>query len=524
MLPKNQEKSGTSALGLYFVLVLVVAVAALVRYLQYEAYVDYFIRAYGSNLDIDRIAESYHRWIIDILTAQRGGFYSDFAPQSNQAIYWLPFYNFVSVVGMFVTGNWSLTTCRMLSAVTGIITAAIVALTARKLYNNLWHSVIAGLVAGTLPWYVDYSLWGVPHALAAFLIAVAVCAFVSERPILFGIAGALAVATSYEAWVVVFAVALLASKYRGWVGRRSWQAIGPAVAVVVLWSLWSVANVGNPFGWVLRYLATIGWRPTFDPGDAGLYMFQLFVPTFFLGLVAVAWGIYKGQVTRILALTIVALFAIATFFHVITLDRGSSARLLIIYPIIGALVPPVFPTFRGGLPRRTVLLGLLLIWLILPQYALLDQEKGPLTGKAYIVMPEYRTGNALKELYREGTIISDSPVVIYYSGLNPTLFFSSREINWYRHDPDTSRLAEWLKARHVLLIVWENSTSSELWQILPSLNDGQTHRLAGVTLTPLYKDTLAERYQIAQQSGTTLWEHDYPGTPDLIVYEVQVTG
>jgi len=522
MLPADKEKSGTSALGLYFVLALVVAVAALVRYLQYEAYVDYFIRTYGSNLDLDRIAESYHRWVIDILTAQRGGFYSDFAPQSNQAIYWLPFYNFVSAIGMFVTGNWSLTTCRIVSAVTGIITAGIVALTARRLYNNLWHSVIAGLVAGTLPWYVDYSLWGVPHALAAFLTAIAVYAFVSERPVLFGIAGGLAVATSYEAWVVVFAVALLASKYRGWVGRKAWQSIGPAVAVVALWSVWSVANVGNPSGWVLRYLATIGWRPILDLGDAGLYMFQLLVPTFFFGLVAVAWGVYKGQVTRILALAIVAFVAIATLFHVLTLDRGSPARLLIIYPMIGTLVPPVFPTFKGGLPRKTVLLGLLLIWLLLPQYALLDQEKGPLTGKAYIVAPEYRTGKALKEFYREGTIISDSPIVMYYSGLSPTLFFSSREIGWYRDDPDNSKLAEWLKARHVVLIVWEKSTSSELWQIMPSLSDGETHQLGRVRLNPVYEDTLAERSQIAQQGGRTLWEHDYPGTPDLIVYELQV--
>jgi len=524
MLPKNQKRTQRPVIELCSVLALVVVVAALTRFLQYQAYVDYFITTYGSNLGLDRIGESYHRWVIDILTIRKGGFYSDFVPQPNQAIFWLPLYNYLSAIGMLLTGNWSLATCRMISAFLGTITPVVVALIARKLYGNPWHSAIAGLVAGTLPWFVDYSLWGLPYALGAFLIAVAVYAFVMERPIPFGIVSAMAVATCYEAWPVVLVVALLAVKYRGWAGRKAWQANGPIFAVVVLWILWSAVNVGNPSGWVLRYFSTIGWRPRFDPGDAGLYMMQLLVPTFFFGLVAVLWGIYKGQVTRVLALAILALAAVATLFHVITLDPGSPARLLVIYPIIGALVPPVFPQFKGGLPRRAVLLGVLLIWLVLPQYALVSQEKGPLTGKAYVEVPEYRTGKTLGELYDQGSIISDSPVVIYYSSLDPALFVSSRDIVWYRDTPDNSKFAEWLEAKHITILVWENSTSSDLQQILPDLNDGETHQLGNVKFVPLYKDTLAERLRIAQQGGTGLWEHEYPGTPDLIIYQVIIMG
>jgi hypothetical protein len=264
----------------------------------------------------------------------------------------------------------------------------------------------------------------------------------------------------------------------------------------------------------------LGWHPIFNPSEGGLYMFQLLVPTFFIGLIAVVWGLYKGQQTRILSLAILALAATATIFHVVGLDLGSPARLLPAYPIIAALFPPMFPQFKGRLPRRAVLIGLLLIWLVLPHYALIDQEKGPLTGKSYIVAPEYRVGGVLAEFYHGGNIVTDSPIVMYYSRVDLTNFIGSREIAWYRDDPNNSKLAEWLKANNVQYIVWENSTSSELSQIFPELGSGSPLQLGQIRLIPLYEDTLRKRQQ---QGGPTLWEHDFPGTPDLIIYQVQIS-
>jgi hypothetical protein len=500
-------------------LVLVVAVAFLARYLQYQSYVSYFVSTYGSDLNVDRIGESYHRWVMDVLTIYRAGLYSDFQPQPNQSVYWLPFYNVVSILAMLASGVWTLNVSRIVSAVAGTLTPAVVVIIGRRLYNNLWHAAIAGLVAATLPWFVDYSLWGVPYALAGFLLALSTYAFITERPLAFGITAALAAATAYEAWVVVFVIALLAYEFRGWQGKKALHALGPPLAVVALWSLWSAITVGSPVGWVMRYLAVIGWHFTFNSEEVGLYLFQLLVPTFFLGLVAVLWGLYKGQLTRILALSILAVAAVATVFHVIALDGGSPARLLPVYPILAALVPPVFPALKGGKPRKTVLIAALLIWLIIPQLAIISQEGGPLPKKAYIIMPEYRTGLALKDSYKQGKIISDSAIVMYYSGLRPDLFISSKDLDWYPSSHDNSRLDDWLKANNVQFIVWENSTSSGLWQIFPELSDGSLHQLGPARLTPIYEDTLAKRHQ---QGGATLWEHDFPGTPDLIIYQVQV--
>ena len=275
----------------------------------------------------------------------------------------------------------------------------------------------------------------------------------------------------------------------------------------------------------MRYLAIIGWHFAFNSEEAGLYLLQLLVPTFFFGLVAIAWGLYKGQLTRILALSVLGVAAIATLFHVIALDPGSPARLLPVYPVIAALVPPVFPSLKGRFPRRTILVVILMIWLVLPTFAMLSQEgssaQGPLPKRTYIMMPEYRTGLALKSIYGEGRIISDSAIVMYYSGLRPDLFKSSREIDWYRSTPDNSRLTDWLRANDVRLVVWEKSNSSELWQIFPALSDESTHQLGAVRLVPVYEDTLAKRHLIEQQGGTTLWEHLYPGTPDLIIYQLQ---
>ena len=510
---------------IYFILASVIAVAAIVRYLQYETYVSYFVSTYGSNLNIDRIGESYHRWVMDMLTIYRSGVYSDFQPQPNQSIYWLPFYNAVSIAAMLVTGDWSLNTTRMVSAIAGTLTPAVVVLIARRLYNNLWHATIAGLVAATLPWFTDYSLWGVPYSLAGLLIAFAAYAFITEHPFAFGVVGALAVATAYEAWIAVFVIGLLAYQLRGWRGKKALQALGLPISIIVLWSVWSTINSGSIVGWVIRYLAVIGWHFAFNSEEAGLYLLQLLVPTFFIGLVAVVWGLYKGQLTRILALSVLALAATGTLFHVIALDLGSPARLLPVYPILAALVPPVFPSLKGRIPRKTILVAALLIWLVIPQYAMLSQEnssaQGPLPKRTYIMMPEYRTGLALKDIYKVGRIISDSAIVMYYSSLRPDLFMSSREIDWYRSSHDNSRLVSWLKASNVQLIVWEKSNSSELWQIFPDLSDESAHQLGAIRLVPVYEDTLAKRHLIEQQGGTTLWEHLYPGAPDLIIYQIQ---
>ena len=227
----SEKKTQLQISPIYFILSLVVAVAIVVRYLQYETYVSYFITTYGANLNIDRVGETYHRWVMDALTIYRGGIYSDFQPQPNQSIYWLPFYNFLSIVAMLVTGDWSLNTTRMVSAIAGTITPAVVALVARRLYNNLWHATVAGLVAATLPWFTDYSLWGVPYTLAGLLVALAAYAFITERPLAFGVVGALAVATAYEAWIAVFIVGLLAYQLRGWRGKRALKALGLPFAI-----------------------------------------------------------------------------------------------------------------------------------------------------------------------------------------------------------------------------------------------------------------------------------------------------
>lgn len=505
-------------LRVLLLLAAVMAVAAAARYVQFVTYVNYFASTYGSDIGLDRIGESYHRWVMDMLTLRRGGWYADFEPQLNQAIYWLPLYNYLSITAMLASQNFTTAIPRLLSALAGTLTPAVVVLLGRKLYNNMWHAAIGGLTAATLPWFIDYSIMGVPHVLLAFFVSIAVYAFVTERPLLFGLSGALAVATGYEGWVIIFTVAALAFKWRGWVGRKLVHALVPSLVVVLLWVLWSAVNTGNPAAFVVRYLQILGWHPAFNPSEGGLYMFQLLVPTFFIGLIAIVWGLYRGQQTRILSLGVLSLAVFATVFHVVALDLGSPARLLPVYPIIAALFPPMFPQFKGGLPRKTVLVGLLLIWLVLPQYALVGQEKGPLTGKSYIVAPEYRVGNALADLYQGGNIISDSPIVIYYSRVDPAKFIGGREILWYGNNPDNSKLADWLKANNVQYIIWENSTSSELSRIFPGLGSGTTVQLGQVQLIPLYEDTLRRRQQ---QGGPTLWEHDFPGTPDLIIYQLQ---
>ncbi len=159
--------------------------------------------------------------------------------------------------------------------------------------------------------------------------------------------------------------------------------------------------------------------------------------------------------------------------------------------------------------------------MILPQYAIVNQEHGPLTGKAYILVPEYRTGDVLSKAYHEGRIVSDSPTVMYYSGLSPSFFISSRQLAWYEVDPDSAKLAAWLRLNNVSYVVWEKSTSSELWHIFPNFDDGQIHKLGLTLFIPVYEDTIIKRHEIQQQNGTALWEHDFPGTPELVIYQVQ---
>jgi len=102
---------------------------------------------------------------------------------------------------------------------------------------------------------------------------------------------------------------------------------------------------------------------------------------------------------------------------------------------------------------------------------------------------EVKAGEALKKIYNgEGFIISDSPTVIYFSGVPPEKFYSMNNLFWYKDSWNKTQLKNWLLNHSVKYIVWENASYSASWWLLPELKENSIVKLNGVTFQLIFSE------------------------------------
>lgn len=503
-------------------LLLVSVLGLSIRVLQFYNYQLYFVTTYGADFFVDRIGESYHRWVIDILTMRNFGVFTDYAQSPNQTAVWPPLYNYVSIIMMLLLNDRTILAPRLVSLIAGAATVPMVYLTCREIYGGIWRPLIGAAIAASLPWHVDFSVLGTPHALIGLLTTIAVYFYLRSSLPAFAFFSSLAILSGYEAFFVVILLLLYARFFRGWKGPNFRLAYVP-IAVAAVWTVFTIAASGNPLGWLGQYLRTIGWAPTFNLAAAGFYVVETLRVTFFIFLLAVAFGLYHNAKSRIVAFTIGCFVLAASFARITALDNGDVARLVPVYPLMAIAFVPTLPKLGSKRTRQAILIAALVILMIVPHVAQAQIETGP--KKAFIQMPEYRTGLALKEAYTGGKVLADGPTAMYYSGIDLSMFISFKDLQWYQQNPDDAKLAAWLRTNDVRWMIWENASFSDAHVIFPSLAEAKEHSVGDVRIMSVYEDTLEKRRELQKQGLEELWEHEpeFGGTtPEVVLYKIEL--
>lgn len=431
----------------------------------------------------------------------------------NQAIVWLPLLQYLTIPAMLLTQNYSLIVPRALNILLGSATVFVTYFTCLKVQGNRWHAVAGALILAFQPWHIDFSILGTSKILAAFFIIVSLYAFITHRASLLAVSSFMGMLSSYEAWVTTAFMLMIAWRSRIFTRFTAYSGFFSAL---VLWCVWSFANTGNPLAWISGYLVTLGWKPKLDLAVSLFYFNVSLVMTFFVFFIGVLMGLLKSRESRILATLCIFYIAFYSIAHVTAFDPGDIARVVPILPVMAVIAAPVVPIFRGSRRRRALVVFGLLLVLFTPY--LFQIAIGP--RKAYVIMPEYRASQKIAALYAEGAILTDSPTIIYYSGLNPKVFMSFNEIAWYGETRDNARLLKWLMEKRVTIIVWENATFSTSPTILPELGNGKERRIGGASFEPIYEESL----KLRKLRAIPYWEFDEPGSPDIIIYEVTLGG
>jgi len=480
-------------------------------------------------MPLDRLDESYHRWLISVLTLEKNGIYTDLKPMPNFAIVWMPLFQYLAAFLMLITRSTLIDVPRLLSLASGMITCAIAYLICLRIYGRRWFGLVGGLVLAFQPWHIDYSTLATPEALLGLMASAAIYFFLTDNWKAFSLFSALTMLTSYEGWFTASLLLLLIWRYRKW--SRTKMALPVAIMLVVflLWCSWSFMNTGSPFAWFETYLSSIGWSPQIkDPSERLIfYTNETLKMSFFLLALGLFFGMMRGKETRALSALIISYIAFYSLATLFSLDPGYEGRLIPLMPILALIVPSAFPKYPVRLRRRFLICLYLLLIILVPYVSL----SWIFPEKVYVISPEYRTGLWIRENASSGTILSDFPSIIYHSRLEPSRFLSYDYLAWYLKDPDPAKLESWLREHNIRYVIWQDVPYSIGWKIFPQLareeyvdkflilKPAESFELGHIELTLVYEDSL--RLHLA---GPGFWEHDpafgEPRVPDIFLYEV----
>ena len=489
------------------------------RVLQLFHYQQYFASTYGLDMMPDRLSEGYHRWLLMVSTIRSGFVYSDFKPMPNLAVVWPPLYQYASSILMAASGSRSIWIPRAVSFLSGVLACLIVSAICYRIYGSPWKAFVGGSVLAVQPWHMDYSVLTSMEVLLGLLLCLAIWALMANRIAPFSVLLALMMMTSYTGWALSAILTSLAYARRGWRPREASIPLASMASAFATWCGWSYANAGSPFAWFSAYLALIGWRPSFDPAILLFYPNLSLVMTFFVFFIGILFGSVKGGWARFAVATSVLFLVAISIAHSVALDPGGIERIVPLMPLMALSVPSALPDFKGRAAKRAAMgLALALILLVpLSTQALIGPKK------AYIIMPEYRTSLELRKRYGGGTVLCDSPLVIYYSGIDPSAFVSFDSLASHGAMRDPQSTANWLRSNGVAYLIWQNASFSRSWILLPDLGMAGEHWIGDARLVVAYEDSIRSYYGPAPGRGNhTQWEHAYPGVHDLVMYRVEL--
>jgi len=436
---------------------------------------------------LDHNGDSYHHWLTSYLTATHGYRHTDFKG-STLDIAWLPLYHYMIAILMNTFNVYSLDVQHAFNILLGSLTCVIVFAIARQ-SGSKGIAFAAGLALAIQPWFVDVTTLGVSEVAAVFLLTLGIMLFLRGKVTLAAIPVALAMLVRYEAWIFALTLLVIGAIQKRESHRHLTIYAMICAAVVVGWSLNSWTQTGQLFSWYTTQSATVKWDRLFtsDVGSVPEYARMLVEVTSGMFLLGVVVGLVRNDrnIRLLLSLELAYLLIIALQFL-----RGTvpfQVRFLsYIFPLTAVLSSNVAGFVAKILrcpTKKTVLsffiLAVVVVYPVYSQYWIVsptvDQTK--LDGH---VAAELIAGQLLSRSYANGTVLSDSPTIIYYSHLDPAKFYSTSSLDWYSQAWNKSELAAWMRERHVKYLVWQNVSYSSTWWLFPELSHGSNLKLGDI--------------------------------------------
>lgn len=469
---------------------------------------------YFSQVPIERLDDSYTRWLMATLTLRNNLGYSDIRPMPNLSVVYLPLYQYLSAFAMALIGTASITVQRYISMLAGTATCVLVTFIARRIYNSDYLALLTGLFLAVQPWHIDFSVAGTDKALTGLLASLAFYYTLTsqERPA--AITTALTALTSYEGWILVAAFVLPLAIFRRVKLRDLRWTMYALATVIVGWSIWGLLNTGNPLAWVTAYLNYSGRSPTFDSTALIFYPSVAFYMTTALIILAILLGLTNRN-SRLIGLTLILTLAILSIGAALGVEESDLDRLVPLMPFMALSVVSGLPKPQGPAVRKVAIVALLLGLLVIPYWAQISI--GP--KKLFVISPEQRVASVLRDNYAEGMIVTDSATVIYFSQIDPSNILTYDDMLQFIKANGVDALHIWFSDNHVELLVWQNSSHSRASQILPQLGRLGNHnrdqiRIGNLLFVLIHEDSLEAGF----------WEHDpeFLGPPAIYVYRIEI--
>jgi hypothetical protein len=408
--------------------------------------------------------DGYGHWLIAANIASTGQLHD---PLFGMEDTWLPGYHMLAAAVLHTFGLWQLGAMKALGALLGVVTLACV----YALAPNVRQARLAVALLALNPVFLFTSGSGVAEPLLTALLTAAALAAVRGRMKVAALLAALACVTATKAWIWIVAVAgfaavdLLRRRNPLRMPAIAWAV--PAIAVLVFLQL-GFAPASHSVARGSLEVASATARGSLPAGAAAraaelaknfglaaLPLFVLGVPGLWI-VIRHALRVREMATLRFLhfpalvyLVAVVGLVAAGTY-------TGSHRYLYPVLPSLALLAAAVLDRNSGLVRFGSVAAGGLLAIAFLPVFAGFAAD-----NRGLVAAGRAASGSA-------GLLITDSPVVAFYSGKPPSQISGSQQLPL-----DRELAIDWMQKHEVTTLVMEDITYYRTTVVFPDLAMGK---------------------------------------------------
>ena len=405
--------------------------------------------------------DGYGHWLIAANLASTGHLHD---PLFGMEDTWLPGYHVLAAGVLHVFGLWQLGALKVMSALFGAASAACV----YALAPNRRQGLLAAALLVLNPVFLFTSGSAVVEPMLTALLSGAALAAVRGRMRVAALLAALSVVTSTKAWIWVAAVVAFAlvELVRSRASTRSRAAVAyaiPALAVLVVLQLAFAPASHSVARGTIEVMSATARGSVAGSGAARLLQLSgtfglAALPLFVFGALGTAFA-FRSHVTAAWRYVYVpAIVYLGAVFALVGLGvyTGSHRYLYPALPALALLAAAALDRYSATVRLAAVGATALLAVAFLPVFASFGSLNDGLTlaGRATRGSP--------------GMLLTDSPVVAYYSGKQPTEIIGSRTL-----PPDQTGAVAWLRAQNVTALALEDISYYRATLVFPDLARGR---------------------------------------------------